>query len=490
MNNNVIIGRDAELRVLEEIFSARDPQFVAVYGRRRVGKTYLIRNFFEKKPALFFDVTGAPKTPLAVQIANFTTRIGEMFYQGAKLMPERNWNSAFRILTDAIKKITGRQKIVLFFDETPWLATRNSGFLSALDYYWNQYWSRDNRIRLIICGSSASWIIKKIINNKGGLHNRVTQSIRLEPFNLRETKLFLEYSGIKLNNQQLTELFMVTGGVAHYLKKIKKKLSVTKNIEELAFTKNSFFLTEFENLFLSLFDDGESYIDIIRCLAQSKTGVSQGVLFEKIETLSKGGRATNKLHALEDAGFIMTLVPHFHQKKGIYYKLVDEYSLFYLRWIEPVKQTLLTKGLKEHYWEGIRNTAAWNNWAGYAFENLCYRHLNQISDALHIPATAIPNAWRYVPISSATDQGAQIDLLFDRQDDAITLCEIKYTKAPFVVDKEYARILQQKIQVFRQKTRTQKQIFVTIISANGLKPTMYSEEMISDVVTIDDLMKK
>lgn len=295
-----ILGRQDEIMLLKEILYSVSPQFLAIYGRRRVGKTYLIRNYFaEKEAVIFFDATGLKNASMSDQIANFTDRVGEIFYNGAKLLPDKNWRNMFKTLTDAFKTVEQDKKIVIFLDEFPWMATNKSGLLQSLDYFWNQYWSKDNRIKLIICGSSASWILDKIINNKGGLHNRITTSILLEPFKLKDAKQFLEVQGLNITNQQLVELYMVTGGIPYYLSKFKNGLSVAQNIEQIAFRRNAFLLNEFDNLFSSLFDQSDVYVDIVRYIARNKSGVSQTEIFKHVKDISTGGQATNKLRALE-----------------------------------------------------------------------------------------------------------------------------------------------------------------------------------------------
>ncbi len=486
----LLIGREKETQLLKACFSSKKPEFIALFGRRRVGKTFTIRQFFSrKKNAVFFNTTGSKDGSFKEQINHFMQQVGEAFFHGVVPKPGKNWDEAFKILTDAIRSVPKNKKIVLFLDEFPWMATKNSRLLQNIDYYWNQHWSKDDRIKLIICGSSASWIIDKIVHNKGGLYNRVTQTIHLEPFNLRDTKRFLNKSGIKLINKQIAQIYMVTGGIPYYLSKIKKGLSATQSIEDLAFSKNSFLLDEFDKLFSSLFDEGEAYIDIVRTIASSHYGIRQEELFNNLEKTTKGSGGLSKLRALEKSDFIISFKPHFHKKKGIYYKVIDEYTLFYFSWIEPIKETLLKKGLRSGYWEQTKAKPAWRSWSGYAFEAICYKHLAQIGDALKLSPTAIPNTWSYVPRKGSKEQGAQIDLLFDRDDDAITLCEIKYTDKPFVKDKQYANNLQTKANVFQTKTKTTKQIFISMISANGIKPTMYSEELISGVVALNDLFK-
>lgn len=485
----MITARREEWTVLERLYRSSESEFLAIYGRRRVGKTILISTFCEAQEGVFFNVSGTRKAPLTVQLSNFIERIGEVFYNGVKLQDVKTWRAAFKVLTDAMKTVPQDKKIMIFFDEFPWMATKNSQLLQNVDYYWNQYWSRDPRIKLIICGSSASWIINKIIRNKGGLHNRVTREIHLEPFNLADTKEYLQSRGVKLNNKQITEIYMAMGGIPYYLRKIEKGMSASQIIESLAFNKKSFLLEEFNKLFEALFDDADIYIEIVRMIAQNRYGISQSDLVKKISGLTQGGEAKRKLTALEETGFIIRFKPYGNKRRGNFYRVTDEYTLFYFHWIEPIKDSLHIKALKPGYWEAIHNTPAWYSWSGLAFETVCYNHLTQISDALKLPATSIADCWRHTSVKGENDEGAQVDLLFDRQDDVITLCDIKYTKEPFIVDKSYAASIQRKISVFQKQTSTDKQIFMALISANGIKQTMYSEELISSVVTLDDLFR-
>ena len=493
-----IINREKEIKILEEFYTSKTPELAAIFGRRRVGKTFLVRSFFEQKmqkkqkkqkDVVFLDVTGMQDGSMFEQIRNFTDALAEAFvHQGARLEAGKNWYESFRTLSEYIRLVPQNKKIILFFDEFPWMVTKNSKLLQFLEYYWNHDWSKNNRIKLIICGSSAGWILKNIINNKKGLYNRVTKTIQLEPFDLQETKKYLFHKGIRLSNRQIAELYMVIGGIPHYLNQITKGLSAIQVIEKLAFVKKSFFLDEFEKLYATLFHDAKNCIEIIRIIAKHRNGIGQEELLGKISSVS-GGSKIQLLDDLENAGFIMKFKPKWHRKKGIYYRVIDEYSLFYLYWIEPIKETLLVKGLRQGYWEKTQLGSSWHIWKGYAFEALCYKHLAKISEVLNLSPTAVPSTWKYAPRDKSKQQGAQIDLLFDRDDDAITVCEIKCTNRPFEIDKQYAHNLINKVETFKRVTKTPKQIFTVMISANGLKPTMYSEELISNIVTLDDLFK-
>ena len=367
------------------------------------------------------------------------------------------------------------------------MATAKSKLLQNLDYFWNQYWSNDPRIKLIICGSSASWILNKVIKDKGGLHNRVTHEMKLEPFTLNETRRYLRHNKIRLTNKHILLIYMVTGGVPFYLSKITWRTTAHQIIENLAFKKNSFLLGEFDKLFASLFKNHQTHVSIVRELATSRDGIGKRVLMEKIG--SAGGSFSAKLQELEDAGFITSFKPLYNQVKGVYYRLTDEYSHFYLRWLEPIKSQLKQQAFDEQDWQALQQTPQWHSWLGYAFESVCYKHIINIKRKLDLPAMSLSGAWRYIPQRGTQENGAQIDMLFDRQDDAITICEIKYSDKPFVIKKDYASVLQNKLHVFKKQTGTGKQLLLSMICANGLSDNPYSDELVCGLVTLDDLFK-
>lgn len=280
---------------------------------------------------------------------------------------------------------------------------------------------------------------------------------------------------------------MATGGIPFYLSMVEKGLSSSQAIESIAFSKNSPLLNEFDNLFSSLFDDAEPYIELLRLIAKHRYGISQSEIEKLSSVITKGGWLSSKLQELKDAGFILGFKPHQHKRNGIYFRVIDEYTLFYLYWIEPIRNTLQEGSLENGYWQELQNSPAWHSWSGYAFEAIVYKHLSHIRRKLNIPVTAIANAWRYVPTKKDKTEGVQIDLLFDRRDDVMTLCEIKFTNKPFVIDKAYAAQLMRKRDVFASRTRTKKQLFTSMITANGMKDNPYSDELIDGVVVLNDL---
>ena len=481
-----IIGRQEDLQKISRFYQSAKAEFMAVYGRRRVGKTFLIQSHFSSISCVFFHVTGLKDGTLQDQIENFTRVIGKTLYQGAPLKVENTWLNVFSQLTDAMALVPKNEKIVLFFDELPWMATKRSKLIQALDHYWNRYWSIDPRVKLIVCGSSASWILEKLIHNKAGLYNRITYQMALEPFTLKESKAFLAMKDIRLNHSHLLKLYMVMGGIPLYLDQIEKGRSADQNIESICFSKSGLLFSEFKKLFASLFENHEICEALIRIISENRYGISQANLMKKSDKKT-GGRLKKRLQELEDAGFIESFVPYLHKERGIYYRIIDEYSIFYLRWIEPILNSIKRKEKESGYWLSKQKSAAWDAWQGYAFEAICYKHISQIRKGLKIGVGAEISTWRYAPKKGTEDQGAQIDLLFDRDDDTITLCEIKCTSKPFILDKASAKNLLNKVKVFQEHTRTSKQIFIALVSANGLQSTMYSDDLVSDVVTLEAL---
>jgi uncharacterized protein len=477
----MIIGRKREIQRLNKAYHSTEAEFIVLYGRRRVGKTFLIREYFSQKDCLFLHATGVQQGSMQTQLTHFAGVLAKSFTQGIEIQPPTSWEHAFKILDQFIAHQQPSSKVVIFLDELPWMATRKAGLLQALDYYWNRYWSMDPKIILVVCGSSAAWLIQKIIYNRGGLHNRCTCEIKLEPFNLLETHDYLHSRGVKLSKRHVLTLYLALGGIPYYLRYLEPGLSAVENIQKILFDKNAPLKDEFKKLFDSLFTQANIYVALIKYIAQAKEGMSRA----KIAILSKhiftGGRLTQYLDNLIETGFIEKYIP-WNKKRNEYYKVTDEFCLFYIHWLLSHKGKLLTA---EH-WLTQHDKPAYHSWAGNAFEAVCRKHIQQIIDAFHIKTAESISSWQLITRQS-TQPGAQIDLLIERSDDAITLCEIKYTDKIFVIDKAYAENLQRKIDVFKNHTKTEKHIFMAMVSANGLKKNKYVEDLITNVATLDDL---
>lgn len=487
-----VVSRTQDRTVLEQFYCEKKAKFLVIYGRYGIGKTHFVDDFFLSKKMNFLKVTGDRSKNLSAKTWLFIKKINENFKDedSFDVEPVKNWQQAFKVFTRTMQRVSKNKKTILFFDELPWLHTKNSDLLPALEYFWSQYWSKDKRIKLIISGSDGAWILDKIINNKKGLTKHISHIIALESFNLKETRNFIKLKKNATANLTLTnnsaEIYMAFGGIPQYLSQLPKAETATQVIQKSAFTRKSWVLDEFENLLASLFDNSKVYLQILKTIAANPFGISQEMIFKKLPKVSKGIGGLSKLRALEEAGLIRSFKPIFHNRKGIFYKIGDAFTLFCLYWLEPIKKQLLTNNLRKNYWQNLQATPKWRQWATQAFALICHNHVNQIATALNLSVDAIPSSWRYAP--AKIEQEGQIDLLFDC-DDAIVICELQYAQKRICIDKEYGERLQKKIAIFKKITKTKKRILVAMITLKGIKKTIYSEEMLMGVVTLPDFFK-
>lgn len=472
-----IIGRKEEKIILEEALRATDAGLMAVYGRRRVGKTFLIRNFFEDR--LVFELTGMYKGTLKDQLLQFSRSLQKATGSVLALTPPRSWVEAFHALELYLDKLPRRKKLVVFLDEFPWLDSRRSGFLSAFEHFWNSWASRQVHLLFVICGSAASWMIHNIVNNKGGLHHRITQKMRLMPFSLAETESFLKSKGCNLDRYQILQLYMVLGGIPQYLNTVQKGDSTSQSIDKICFKKNGLLNAEFDNIYNSLFEMADNHIKAVKALAVAQKGLSRSEIIEKCG-LSSGGRTTMMLDELEQSGFIKSSKIYDKETKDSIYRVIDEFSLFYLKFMNNADHGT--------NWARISEGASYKIWSGMAFESICLKHIGQIKAGLGIAdKLTIESGWRYVPPKASKEDGAQIDLVIDRDDHCINICEIKFYAGELSINKAYAGELQQKIDVFREKTHTKKTLFLTLITTYGIKDNSHAAALVKKNLTMDVL---
>lgn len=463
-----IVGRNIEQALLKEAFQNDKSELIALYGRRRVGKTFLIREYF--KDNLLLEVTGLYGGGLQDQIENF---IKEIRRQSKKpeLKSPKSWLQLFTILEKYLDSMRSSKKKVIFIDEFPWIATSKSKFLMAFENFWNTYCTKRNDIIVVICGSAASYMVKKIIKNKGGLHNRISRKIRLLPFNLNETEQFLIKNGIKYTRYDVIQIYMAIGGVPHYLEKLDRGFSVSQNIDRLCFSKDGILMDEFNQLFISLFDNSERHMALVKTLANSNKGLTRKNLLSQSK-LPSGGDFSLKLEELIESGFV-TEYSYFQNKKQLsLYRLSDEYSKFYLKFITQHKNG------GEGTWQKISATQSYHSWSGFAFETLCLKHIHQLKKALRIDAIYSIN-------SSWFNANAQVDLLIDRGDNVMHICELKFHNAPFLIDKNYYDNLKNKMNELRKETKTRKNIFIAIVSVFGLIENQYSKELVQNDLDVN-----
>ena len=471
-----LIGRIEERNIFNDCLQANESRLIAVYGRRRVGKTFLIRNHFDT--LIKFEISGLHNGSREDQLKQVFDVVSGYGLASDKLTYPTSWMEAFGLIQTYLTTLKGQKKKVLFFDELPWFDTPKSNFLMAFENFWNAYCTKRNDLVVVICGSAASWMIKKIVKNKGGLHNRLAERIKLKPFTLKETELFLMDRFIKMSRYDILQLYMVTGGVPFYLDRIRKGESLAQFINRVCFMDNGFLIDEYAELLKSLFDNAQNHEIVLRTLVKKSTGFSRNELAEKAQ-LPSGGSLTEVIEELLESGFVTKYHPFGTAKNQALYKLTDHFTLFYHKFMK--EETAIGKNV----WNLKVNTPSWLSWAGLSFELICFNHLEQITDALKLQAIACTaSPWRYAD----DNQGAQIDLVIERADRVIHLCEMKFSKAVFVLSKSEALSLRNKIeQLNNHPSAKNKAIFPTFITSFGLKNNEYVEELVQNQLTMEDL---
>jgi AAA+ ATPase superfamily predicted ATPase len=471
-----IIGRANELQEFKRLANTWASEFIAVYGRRRVGKTFLIREGFNNK--FDFNITGMANGNLSQQLANFHLAIKKHDPSGIITPPASSWLEAFHQLTLLLETKKSKKKVV-FLDEMPWLDTPQSGFIQALEYFWNSWASARKDILLIVCGSAASWMINKLIHNRGGLYNRVTHRMKLEPFTLNECEQYFRYRSGVFDRYQLIQLYMVMGGIPFYLKQVDVGLSAAQNINKLCFDPGGILNNEFDTLYRSLFTNADKHIAIIEALSQKAKGLTRDELIAYAK-MPSGGNITRILKELEESNFIRRYASYGKKGKNSLYQLTDFYSLFYLRFIKSEDV------LDENHWLNGLDSPRQRTWAGYAFEQVCFAHLKAIKKGLGISGVQTTvSSWT----GKAHQKGAQIDLVIERRDGVINLCETKFSIDSFTIDKKYAEELRKKIAVFREETKTRKAAFLTMITTFGLNRNMHAVSVVQNDLTMDVLFE-
>lgn len=475
MKSNVI-GRTYEWQRIEECMEANTAQLIIVYGRRRIGKTFLVNEFFDND--FDFKLTGAYNQPTENQlryfIAEYNRRTGE------KMDVPMDWIQAFEYLRNYLSSVTDRAKKVVFFDEMPWLDTSKSGFLGAFEWFWNDWASACNDLVFIVCGSATSWMITNLNENKGGLFNRQTCRIYLEPFTLAETEQFLVTKNINWSRYEIAETYMIMGGIPYYLNLLSGKLSYSQNIDNLFFRKNGELWDEFDHLYRTLFSSSERYINVVQVLSEKTGGMTRGELAQKAGMIPNGD-LTKIINDLASCGFVRVSGFYKKKKKDALYQLADYYTAFYFRYLKD------NYGRDEHYWSNAIDNPARRAWAGLTFEQLCKDHIGQIKHKLGISGVLTEESiWYTKGDEDLGIDGAQVDLVLERRDRVINLCEMKYSVNEFVIDKTYDTVMRNKLETFRRMTGTRQSLQMTMITTYGVKKNKYSNFVQSQVI-LDDL---
>lgn len=473
----MLIGRIKEQNELLEAYRAAESKFIVVYGRRRVGKTYLVRQTF--KDHISFAHSGQANAKLNEQLFGWCASLKDAGMEVNKL--PKSWLEAFELLKEHIRKSKAKKKVI-FIDELPWLDTPKSRFVNALEFFWNGWASGRDDVLLIVCGSATSWIVNKIFKNHGGLHNRVTNQIYLKPFTLNECEEYSHSLNLSYSRLDVLEGYMVMGGIPYYWSLLEPGYSMAQNIDRLFFADKGKLRYEFNELYHSLFRNPENYITIVQILGKNNAGLTRDELIDKSK-IENGGNLSKQLEDLEHCGFIQYLNTPSNKKYRGVYKLIDNFTLFYLKYMRENSTN------DESFWTNNYNSSVRLSWVGIAFERVCFQHIRQIKEALQIGGV-LSNVYSLnIKAANSNGRGAQIDMIIDRNDNTINLCEMKFSNKPFTIDKEYQRNLLNKIESVQEYSNHKKTIILTMITTYGIEKNGYWN-IVQKEVTIVDLFKE
>jgi hypothetical protein len=472
---NELVGREAEIKTLTKYETSGKPEFVAVYGRRRVGKTFLVKKLFGDK--ICFNASGTYQDAKETQLENFSLELSS--WTGDTPAVLKNWTDAFWQLEQYIRQLPkSPQRRIIFLDELPWFDTQKSGFVRALDYFWNHFLSERDDCMLVVCGSATSWMVDHLINDKGGLHNRITHEIHLYPFTLREMELYMKHAGFRWNRLLILQTYMILGGIPYYLDMLDKDETFPTNIDNIMFSHNAPLRTEFKRLYDSLFGRSEKYRAVISTLSSCASGLTRKEIADKLQ-LESGGNLSEILEDLVNCDFIR----YYNIRKktinttsGIY-QLTDFFTIFHFEFLS--KRTTSV-----HYWTEMMKSQKISSWQGLAFERVCMAHIDQIKHALHIDTIYTEYfSWR----SHDTSTKAQIDMVIERADNMTNICEMKYdSQDQYAISNTEEEKLRRRMSSYRQETATRNGMIMTLITTYGLKDNAHSG-VVDNVVTLDQL---
>jgi AAA+ ATPase superfamily predicted ATPase len=469
-----MVGRNYEINRLLNSLKSNASELIAVYGRRRVGKTFLIRNIY--KEHIKFEVSGLYQGEKEKQLDIFFDELNKVSLRFLEEDRPQSWKDAFELLKKYINGLRGKEKKVIFIDEMPWLDTHKSDFRMYFGHFWNTYCEKRNDLIVVICGSAASYMVQNVVSNQGSLHARLTYKLHIKPFTLYETKAFLGSKNIHWGHYHILHLYIAIGGIPHYLNKIQKGESVAQTIQRLCFDANGDLVNEFEEIFESLFTHSSSHISMVRALAQTNKGLTREELIIQ-SNLHSGGAFTKALEELIASGFVSKYAALNKKSKNTLFRLSDEYSRFYLKYIEP------NKNQGANFWKTLFQSQSYLSWAGFNFETICLKHINQIKKALKIEGIHSVN-------SSWTSKETQIDLVIKRNDRWINLCEMKFHSSEYTIEKNELENLRNKIALFKNETRTKDVVVLTMITTFGITQNANFHEIVENNFTMDVLFEE
>ena len=476
-----IIGRKDEVKELNDLYLSGRPEFVAIYGRRRVGKTFLVDKVFKNK--ITFRHSGLSPVDEEGKANNLQQQL-QSFYQSLLLQGvkkthcPKNWLEAFFMLEMHLQKIDDGSRQVVFLDELPWMDTPRSRFITALESFWNGWACHRDNVMLVVCGSANSWMLDNLVNNHGGLYGRTTHEIKLLPFSLAECGMFFKKKGVRLSHYDIAQSNMIVGGIPYYMDYFEKDKSLAQNVDNLFFARDAKLKNEFQRLFSSVFARPEDMMKIVRFLSTRRCGYSRDSIIEHLQ-INDNGEVTKWLRALISSDFIDKYVPFGESKRTVFYKLIDPFCLFYLRFVDG------QNGLNPDFWTNNVLSPKMNAWRGFAFEDLCLRHIEQVKRALQIAGvTTSQSSWAVA--GDDEQEGSQIDLLILRKDNVVNMCEMKFYSDDFAVDKSFHRKMVRRTIQLQDHLGRKNIVHSTLITTYGLTYNEYSGDFVS-VITLDDL---
>ena len=474
-----MIGRKREVKELNRLYDGSKAELVAIYGRRRVGKTYLVDETFANR--ITFRHAGLspadeePRGLLRAQLDHFYNSL--ILHGMERCKKPETWLDAFLLLELFLQKRDDGTRQVVFLDELPWLDTPKSGFMRAFEGFWNTWGCHRKNLMVIVCGSANSWVLDRLVNDHGGLYNRVTHEMKLSPFSLRECEEYYESNGVKLSRYEIAQSYMVFGGIPYYMGYVDGEMSLAQSIDAVFFSKTARLRDEFDKLFASVFTNPEAAKEIVRLLNTRNAGFTRKELVQRLG-VSDGGGLSRNLNALIAGDFVAKYVPFGLGKREEHYKLVDPFCQFYLHFVE---QRTITD---ENFWQHGATSQSVVSWRGYAFENVCFNHVAQIKAALGVSGVITTvSAWSK---RGDDEEGVQIDLLLMRNDNVVNMCEIKYWGGDFSVDKSYYKILLHRQELLAREVSPKMSVRSTLITTFGLARNEYSGAF-TNVITLEDL---
>lgn len=472
--NQSFICRYPEREALARIAGQETPCILIVYGRRRIGKTELLEQTFRERNIIKFE--GKEGQPPEVQKQHVLNELAKLFDDPllAKLQLD-SWLDIFEL----IYRYTKEGEWTVYFEELQWLADYKDEFVSDLKIAWDNNFRHNPKMLLILCGSSPSFMINQVAHSKA-LYNRSQHEMLLEQFLLPEAAEFLK----NRSRKEVMDAYLTIGGVPLYLEKLNDESSVFLSLCQGSFTKKSFFSEEYQRIFISSMGENLNYQKIIEFLSKRRYATRAEIL--KHLKLTSGGNITVLLDDLELCGFIDKYSPYNVREQSLLvrYCIHDPYLQFYNKFIRPIKKEILS-GKYEKNPQSAINRETYGKWLGYAFERFCRRYDYAIADILRFSAVKYRSGSYFSRSSERESPGYQIDLLFDRDDQVITVCEIKYSINK--ISRSVIQDVEQKISLLDNPKK--KSIHRVLITTNDAEDSIEAEGYFDRIITLDDLFE-